>query len=388
MNLLRAPSYKPCGGLGGSTPHTIGIVNIDWLAFSVSLCESSAERDAHEWIFHDAPSGYRLVEFPGTNIYRRRFILYATDGRKILTLLCSPFSRAIPRTSALVEVANEWLYSGFWWMIDLLNDIHPCNFLCFSRVDVCCDFCADNDKLQLINSLAENRSYVQGKRDGSAFFSFSLEGSGVERTPRQLSWGSKNSNIKWKVYNKSLELHEFDAAGGLICHKPYIVAQWESQGWDKMKVWRCEVSICPMRKFTFRDRRLAWKDIINGFTIEDLFVSLYMTRFVIRRNEGHRDKSNDKRVHLLADFGQVTRVSPYVNPNPNYMEVVEYGSCLHAAMVQLAKPEVQVNPAMLDVWVRAAKESVRLGHLEGYFFRQYGCRVEDYNFNLLHVPSS
>ena len=388
MNLLCAPSYKPFGGVGGKPPTIIGIINVDWLSFSVKLHESATERDAHDWIFNSLPSSYKAIELTGTNIYKRRLIVYNRDGSKMLTLLCSPYSRAIPRNSALVEVANEWLYKGFGWVMDLLCDWHPCSFLCLSRLDVCCDFVGTPQRLALIRKLAANRAYVQGKRDGSAFFSYSMERSGCERIPRCLSWGSKNSNIKWKVYNKSNEIFEFSPTGGKVCHKPYIVAQWDSQGWDVSQIWRCEVSICPMYKFQFHEKRLKWSDVLNGFTMEDLFVSLYMSRFVVRLNQGHSDRSNDTRVHLLADFGHVARLRTWVNPNPECREVVEYAACLNAAMVQLSKPEVQVNPQMLHLWKSTAIECVRLGHLESYFYNQYGTPIDRYNFDLLCAPSS
>lgn len=388
MNLLCAQSCKPSGGAGGEPPATMAIVNVDWLSFSVKLIESFEEKDKHEFVFNSLPRSYKVVELTGTNIYARRLIVYNYKGAKMLTLLCKPYSRAIPYDSALVEVANEWLYNGFTWVMDMLTELHPCYFLCLSRLDICADFPINYQRMALIRKLAANRAYVQGKRDGSAFFSYSMERSGCERVPRCLSWGSKNSNIKWKVYNKSNEIFEFDSKGGKICHKPYIVNQWETQGWDVSQVWRCEVSICPMYKFQFHDKRLGWNDVINGFTIEDLFVSLYMSRFVVRLNQGHSDRSNDTRVHLLANFGQVDRVRQWVNPNPEQPEVVEYAACLNSAMRQIEKPEVQVNPAMLDLWKNTALECVRLGHLERYFLNLYGVPVEKYNFHLLCATSS
>lgn len=370
MNLLFAPTSKTC----------CGVVSVDWLAFSVTLFETSEERDAHSWLFRSLPVNLRCVEFPGTSTYKRRLIIFFEDGRKLLTLLCEPYSRVIPRDSALVEVANEFLYKGFAQVMDLLYSWHPCAFRCLSRLDVCCDFPLTSKRAALVRQLSLNSAYVQGKRDGVSFHSFVYEDAGVERSTRQLSWGSKNSNIKWKLYNKSLEVFEFDNEGHRVCHKPYIVEQWASQGWDVMNVWRLEVSVCPMAKFEFYGRRLGWSDVINGFTMEDLFVSLYQTRFVIRLNQGHRDKSNDRRVHLLADFGLTERLRQWINPAPQSLEVVEYASCLRSAMVQLEKPEVQVNPQMRELWYHTASECVRLGHLEGYFLNLYGCTFDNYEF--------
>ena len=54
----------------------IPLVNLDWLAFSVTLSESVTEKEQHEFSFNEPPAGYHLFELTGTNIYRRRFICY------------------------------------------------------------------------------------------------------------------------------------------------------------------------------------------------------------------------------------------------------------------------------------------------------------------------
>lgn len=367
-----------------SSKNPLGIINVDWLAFSVRLCETSTERDNHAFSFH-SPTGYRLVEFAGTNIYKRRIILYHESGRKVLTMLCEPHSRVIDRLAMLVEVANEYLYTGFAQMLDLINEVHPCTFLCLSRFDICCDFVATPDRLQLIKQLSENQAYVQGKRDGVSFHAYTAEITGIERVNRQQSWGSKNSNIKWKVYNKSLEIFEVGKNGERTCNKPYIADEWRRAGWDVLNVWRIEVSLSPAAKFQFYGKRLSWKIAINGFDVTDLFVSLYMTRFVVRLNQGHRDKSNDKRVHLLADLGQVQRVTQYVNPNPSELPIVEYAASLNAAMLQLSKYEVLINETMRELWIDTAVKCVKIGHLERYFFDKYKYPITDVKRKVLET---
>lgn len=359
-----------------SSENPLGIINCDWLAFSVRLMETSKERDNHAFTFRQ-PKGYRLIEYTGTNIYRRRLILYHSSGRKVLTLLCEPHSRVIDRLAMLVEVANEYLYTGYAFMLGLVNEIHPCLFLCLSRFDLCCDFVATSDRLRLIRQLSTNEAYVQGKKDGSSFHNYTSEDTGIERTNRQQSWGSKHSNIKWKVYNKSLEIFEIDKQGHRTCDKPYIAAEWQRAGWDVLKVWRIEVSISPAAKFQFYGKRLNWNLAINGFEITDLFVSLYMTRFVVRLNQGHRDKSNDKRVHLLADLGEVQRVTQYINPTPKDLPVVEYAASLNAAMLQLSKPEVIINEDMRQLWIDTTVKCVKIGHLEQYFYDKYKYSVTE-----------
>lgn len=355
----------------------VPLINLDWLAFSVTLSESVTEKDNHEFSFNDPPAGYRLFELTGTNIYRRRFICYNYEGHKIFTLLCCPYSRVIAYDSALVEVANQWLYLGFDWLFKVLYAIHPYSVQCLSRLDLAADFECTKERMAIIKQLAVNDAYIQGKREGSQFHDFTLEITGIERVPRCLSWGSKHSNIKWKLYNKSLEIHEVTKTGR-VCKKPYIAECWHQHGMRDDNIWRLEVSITPAAKFAWNGDRLRVRDVLNMCMMEDMYISLYMTRWVCRKNQGHRDKTNDKRLYLLGNFGQVDRVRQWENPNGGSLPVVEYAAGLNAAMLQLEKVEVQANIKMAELWRNTAIECCKLGNLEGYFHQRYGIALETF----------
>lgn len=355
----------------------VPLVNLDWLAFSVTLSESVTEKEQHEFAFNEPPAGYRLFELTGTNIYRRRFICYNYEGHKMFTLLCCPYSRVIAYDSALVEVANEWLYLGFDWLFKLLYAIHPFSVQCLSRLDLAADFECTNERMAIVKQLAVNTAYIQGKREGSQFHDFTLETTGIERVPRCLSWGSKHSNIKWKLYNKSKEIHEVTKQGR-VCTKPYIAACWHQHGMRDDNIWRLEVSITPAAKFSWQGERLRVRDVFNMCKMEDMYISLYMTRWVCRKNQGHRDKTNDKRLYILGNFGQVDRVRQWENPNGGSLPVVEYAAGLNAAMLQLDKVEVQANQKMAELWKSTAIECCKLGHLEGYFHQRYGITLDTF----------
>lgn len=198
------------------------------------------------------------------------------------------------------------------------------------------------------------------------------------RVPKQLSWGSKHSNIKWKLYNKSLELFEYQTVDGQQvrqCSKPYIVRQWQAAGFDDSNVWRLEVSVTPMAKYLYHGHQITFGNLCNWFWLTDFYTSMYMSKFVCRLNQGHADRSNDTRVWLLGNHGFTDRLQ--VRPSRDVREVQEYVSCLRAAMLQRSKVEVQVSTAMLSLWTTTAVECVRLGHLEGYFQRTYGYAIDD-----------
>lgn len=371
------------------------IINLDWLAFSIKLIPSPIEKDTHSWVMNDISEfGFRLVEFTGNNVYKRRCIIYNSEGEKLVTFLFDPYSRVIPYDSCLVEVANKWLYSSnvsfdntkysehnLQWVTDIMTWVHPYVISNMSRIDICADFECTPYQYDIIKGLAANRIYVQKYREGSMFHDYNTKT--CARLPKCLSWGSKRSNVKWKLYHKSKEVFEWVKEGDKCvkyCHKPYIVDQWHAT-WDTANhtlnednVWRLEVSISPAEKYTFHEKTISYADVINQFYIDDLFLSLYMNRFVCRRNEGHKDHTNDTRVFLFGNQGLTDRMR--VKPPLTSREVQEYVSCLRAAMSQRSKVEVQVNTQMMHLWTTAAIECVRIGHLEGYFQNTYGLPIE------------
>lgn len=373
------------------------IINLDWLAFSVKLLPNNLEKELHQWMLNDlAPFGYKVVEFSGTNIYKRRAIIYNSDGEKLLTALFEPYSKVIPADSCLVEVANKWLYTSnitfdgtsysehnLQWVTDILYRLHPYVITNMSRVDICADFECSPEQHYFIRSLSDNQYYVQKYHEGSSFHLYDANDN-YSKIPRCLSWGSKHSNVKWKLYNKSAEIFEWVKEGQKTvkyCHKPYIAegwhATWQHETFNEDNVWRLEVSITPAEKFTFRDASITYSDIINQFFIDDLFLSMYMTRFVTRIRQGHKDRTNDKRVYLFPPVGLAERLRAK-QPHSS-REVIELVSGLRAAMLQRSKIEVQNNPKMLQVWTQTAKECVRCGHLESYFLKTYGLPVERIN---------
>lgn len=366
------------------------IINLDWVAFSVLLIPSPQEKDDHQFKLNDISRyGFKVVEYVGTNIYARRAIVYADDGQKLLTLLFQPHSRIINYQSCLVEVANPLLYArclqfdgrwygGLLWVPEILQALHAYTFQCLSRIDLAADFPLIPKRAVMVRQLSTDAAYIQRYTEGVSFYNYeAVKGARIARIPRQLSWGSKNSNIKWKLYNKSLEVFEYEKVGDKVvchCNKQYIVDKWIESGWDVHNVWRLEVSICPMEKYQFHGRTLKFHDLANWFTISDLFTCLYQTKFVCRMNEGHADRSNDTRVYLLGNLGITDKLQ--IRESVTSVPVVEYVNGLRAAMSQLDKPEVIVNRDMRRLWIMTATNVVKRAHLESYFLNTYGYPVE------------
>lgn len=273
------------------------LLNNDWFALSVAL--TGEERRPK--------SGYKWVEFEGTNVWKHRRILVNEYGEKVFTLLSEPKSSVIRPDAGLIEVANEWLYHGIGvgGVLRLFKYLVEYKELGMSRLDLAMDFVPNEKQQKVILGLADGSMYVSGKRSGSGFWSSSsaewmpAEWRG-KRIPHCQSWGHKTTDVKWKLYYKSKELRE---AGGGWFAKPYIVDQWRESGFDINNVWRLEVSLHNCNGLTVDGERLT-RDFWYKNT-GDLASSLYSSRFIIREDGGHKDRSNDKRVHFLPVRGDM-----------------------------------------------------------------------------------
>lgn len=358
------------------------LVNIDWLSFSVALALDDEERRAHAVL--RCPDGCSLVELGGTNIYRRRVLVLDDAGNKVLTLLLEPFSRVIPQDSMFVEVANRWLYSSLDWVLDFVFTIHEGSFLSLSRLDVCCDFTPSLAQIQVIDRLQSGEVYVAGKREGAMFYDYHLpaDGGRQERVARCISWGSKCSNIRWKLYNKSLEMYEY-VDGKKWCNKPWIEQCWKMAGFDVDNVWRLEVSIVSAASYSMHGDKLAWWITREGDFVR-LFWDMVETRFVIRANQGHRCRKWDEVVPFLvrpADMGSAYRLRQRIGDGVSMH--TDHAATLRAAMQQLEKLEVLCFPTMRDIWLTTAEEVIRAGRLDGYFLNTYGKTFDRYREELL-----
>lgn len=203
---------------------------------------------------------------------------------------------------ALLEVANEWLYHGLGvtGVLNLLSQCAGFRVTGVNRVDLAADFVPDEAQRDVILGLDTRRYRVQGKQNGNGWWTQAgAKGNVTEEwlgfCPHDMNWGHKTSDVKWKLYYKSKELR--DAAGGRGYEKPYIVDMWREAGMDIDRVWRLEVSLTNCNTFDFKGDRLDYYRVMHSTC--DIFNSLYTSRFVIRANEGHRDKSNDAIIPFL-----------------------------------------------------------------------------------------
>lgn len=272
--------------------------NCDWLQFSL-LCGEEYEPEL------TCPDGFRLEVLPGNNIFKHRAILSrCSDGAKFFTLLWCPYSSRLKSNIMTCQIANYCLYSSSINMcFNLLQQVVDCAFNSMGRIDVCLDFEVSNYELMFIRSLWIGEYYVERKSEGSSFWHSTNDGIG--RNVHCMSWGSKSSEIKVKIYNKSRELGISN--DNPMGDKPYIVEEWIRAGMDINRVWRMEFSICSSGQLRWNDdedgqKVITLEDVRNQTWLLQLFCKMYESRFVCRRDAGLRNghHNNDPRVQLLV----------------------------------------------------------------------------------------
>lgn len=266
-------------------------INCDWLQFSVLLDEFLSPTIC-------CPDGCNVEILPGNNIFKDRLICTrVTDGAKLFTMLWHPYSSLIAANLATVQFGNYVLYAdGVHAVFRLVQECVSCQFNSLGRVDVCCDFQVDRYELMRIRQLYNGDAYVSRKREGSLFWH--RKSDDADALPHCLSWGSKHSEIKVKLYNKSREIGVVNDVKD--CTKPYIMEQWQQAGFDVQKVWRLEFSMCSSGMLRYKGEVLTLDHVASSEWLHHVFVELYQTRFVTRlRGAGVNGHHNDDTVFYL-----------------------------------------------------------------------------------------
>lgn len=358
--------------------HSGQLINVDWLAFSVILTYSHYER-AGGVVSLAPPMGLHLEEQPtGTKQFRRRLYLYDDAGDKLLTLLLEPCSKIIDDRTMYVEVANRWLYGDYSRVYDVVSLLHGFDSIGLSRVDVCCDFHPSDSQRGIIRQLADTSAYIVGKREGSDWHNYRREG-GVIRVPHQLSWGSKYSDLKFKLYDKVKEITEIDrATGRRWITKPYIVETWQAAGIDITDVWRLEYSLTSANSHRWGDSPINWELVTDRQRLAAWYYETIATRFRIRANEGHECSSNDTELYLInTDTDRMAeRTSKRLGGEERTSAA--FVPTLRACIRELERDEVRANKTMLSMWLRHTYSVLNTSGLHGYFTRIVGKPYEEY----------
>lgn len=351
---------------------------LDWLSVSYIIDRG----DNEELISLSNVDGYIIESCTGTNVFATRFIVYDEQGRKKITWLADPKSTMINKNICLIEFANHTLYTGEWLtLFDILSKFHNGYFHGLSRVDICADFqffINDDYNLEvaenLVQRIEESDYYIKGKQKGSAFYSYELLNDIVIKKPNQLSFGAKNSEIRWKIYNKTKEIQEESK-------KFYISDIHKKAGFDEnINVWRLECSINHANSLNIIDitgtniLTLAYlKDVRN---IANLFLTLLDNKFVVKRNDGCKNKNRNFTVNIFGNNFHSARFEK---------EQVDKRVLSDTAVKFVRNSISTINDfifstkySLVDDLFKQIKKTVEIFELDEWFFNEFKVSVDRY----------
>lgn len=344
-------------------------VNCDWLQYSVFLGTT-------EPVFH-CPDGYRIDMCQGNNIFEHRALVMDSHGIKILTLLWKPYSAIIKPYIMTVQVANIGLYTNqIKSSLDLLKQIVWCQFNSLGRIDICCDFEMTAERIKMVKHLNSGHYYVERKSEGSVFWHEISRKDKQKKNIHCLSWGSKTTEIKVKLYNKTREL---GVGSTDEVEKPWIVDEWEKAHIDKLNAWRLEFSLKSNGQLRYKDRQILLDDIANNYWLATVFLDFYYNRFVTRINQGKRKghKNGDKRVHLLDLPKEFTQIY-WAQSESNKGESQPAIKLLRSMLSQLANESLVADKQLFSEYSQTILSVVTAHHLEDYFENRFGVNAADY----------
>lgn len=362
------------------------ITAIDWLSFSGEISTPEIFEEDYNFLLNDK---YHIERCSGTNIFQNRFIVWDTSLNKVATILCNPKSSLLSNWLCLLEIGNYYLYNGRLEVtISEICEIFQIRLEKISRLDVCCDFqkCYRSDSEVMradifIYQLFTNVFYVQGKKEGACFFDIkkSSKNDKIFNMPRQIGFGSKTSEIKWKIYNKTKEINE-------CSQKYYIRESWrgvfdESRG----DVWRCECSISHFSTYEFdlgENISFAMNDIYMKDLVAKLFVCLQQKRFQIRVNQGNANSSRNEIVPIFGNFENNFEISKRAGinnvPRDEIKSYIRASVGLCSSHYQKFHSERAVKIANEIIFM------VKEGNWQEWFSNAFGFEVEDIKMKLFN----
>lgn len=297
-------------------------VSCDWLELFCSAAESCPLfiPFSTEHIEVDAPSiTFRGIEFHGqlrpygTRVYKYVWEYVDKNGLVFLTICLDPLSKRsegglMYDDMCHVKLGNYWLYTDLWF--DALNHalrvlrIKP---LRASRVDICCDvqyFACGISAGALMAGLVQDKYCKVHQPKWTLHAIDSQKG----RYYNTLCFGSKQSAVYTRMYNKTLELQ--------TSGKMYIVDSWEKNcAFDLTKpVYRVEFEIHDVKsvdKETGCVMEIDWEQLRHREYIEQQFLYYAGYFFDIRKRDNPR---KDRCTPLLLFNASECQYKAWQNP--------------------------------------------------------------------------
>ena len=228
----------------------------------------------------------------------------------------APYSPQLHPAGCIVKFANRVLYTpDAHELIARFLDEHYISVQSVSRCDVCCDFQRFHTMTphELIVGFASMTLRHIGRGDGACYFEHDAHKDPVTKVSEYymhysgISFGSKSSDIRVYLYNKTKELAE-------VKDKPYIRDTWAAAGMVASAthpVWRLEVSISG-KGTTFRDAKtddvitIVWHMLFDALELARIFFTFIDRYFQFVKNRpGIRNITREPRIKLFDDTAPI-----------------------------------------------------------------------------------
>lgn len=340
-----------------------GVTSVDWFAMSCKLGFDYTDQQPK------CPDGFQVVPMGSTAVWDKRWYLCSTDGEKVATILCSPKSRLIKANRAVVEIANKWLYMDtFPDIVDVVLSVFPMQPDGMNRIDLCHDFEMTDARYQILGWLEDGQASVKGVRQGVVWRAKHAS----TWIPHQLSWGGKESRIKWKVYWKYNELHQ---DGTQMPTKPYIEELWKLAGMAPKMVWRLEVSISNSNAFDSLGTGKPITYMQWWSECARIFSSLYADKFIVRMEDGHANKRLCPRLKFL-DLYETRMLCGHKAQDKDYVSNVNQ-RLVTRAWKDFTDWEVQASPFAREAVRSYLMELCQLPECVDVICRRFGLEANE-----------
>lgn len=279
--------------------------SIDWLCLNLNMPFEIKE-----------PKNFKIIhEEIGTTIFHKRDIIYF-NGKEFATLVYKPISCILRQNLGQIKIANYFLYQTKTSKIikQLLEEL-DCTFYSISRIDICCDF-VNMEEMKPQNFISK---FLNGEIIKLRKTKFATYGKHSKENNRidTIKFGTSESILSWKLYNKTIELKE-------VKDKNWIKNKWKNFGWNEVdEVWRLEVEINNTSNIAlYINDKTFLKSIEKCFCYSNykpLFLFLLNKNFRFKYNGNQTNISRLQDVILIKDKQEkeITEYRREANPYPN-----------------------------------------------------------------------
>lgn len=270
------------------------VLHLDWLALQMQ----GPFHDRHPWRFEKLPYQSRQ--------WRALYEVYYFDDLwgTISTQSTLP---TIPGDYFILKIENKYLYSDCLWDQILSFYAGTAIRVCgISRVDICIDFQRfDNGDhpSAVIRDFASGKIDCLGKMRGTI-----VRGQSSSSPYEYLSLGSRTSDVRVYLYNKSKELRD-------VKMKPWILASDYLGGLSKKEdIWRLEVSLKGQsmswaNAWTGEDCSITLDDLRNDSYLQMVAFSLFKKYFrFIKHSTAKNRYQNEEIPYITTDCYRIRKV--------------------------------------------------------------------------------